>query len=103
MTKTEIGDELDLIKQMVEALDAALTKLAIAVEKDEKAEAAAPPKRETIVTLEEVRAALTQLASAKGADAAKKLLADYGAKKITDMAAQDYAELLADAERLNNE
>jgi hypothetical protein len=67
------------------------------------AETPAPPKREAPVTLEEVRAALTQLASSKGADAAKKLLADYGAKKITDMAAQDYAELLADAERLNNE
>jgi hypothetical protein len=104
MTKTQIADELDRIKQMVEALDAALSKLAISVEKDEAAEAAtpAPPKRETPVTSEEVRAALTQLASTKGSDAAKKLLADYGAKKLTDMAAQDYPELLAAAERLTH-
>jgi chemotaxis response regulator CheB len=61
------------------------------------AETPAPPKRD--VTAEEVRAALTTLASTKGADAAKKLLADYGAKKLTDMAVQDYPELLAAAER----
>jgi hypothetical protein len=100
MTKAEIADELDRIKQIAEALDAALNKLAIAVEKDEKAEALENPKRD--VTAEEVRAALTQLASVKGADAAKKLLADYGAKKLTDMAVQDYPELLAAAERLTH-
>lgn len=105
MTKTEIADALDRIKQIAEKLDEAITKLAIAVEKDEEAEKAEPaeePKAEAAaatkpVTLEDVRAAMTDLTSAKGAATTKSLLAEYGAKKLSDIPADKYATLLADA------
>ena len=102
MTKTEIADALDRIKQIAEKLDEAITKLAIAVEKDEEAEKAEPaeePKAAPAktVTLEDVRAALTDLTSAKGADTTKQLLAEYGVKKLSDISADKYVSLLADA------
>lgn len=104
MTKTEIADALDRIKQIAEKLDEAITKLAIAVEKDEEAEKAEPaeePKAEVApaktVTLEDVRAAMTDLTSAKGAATTKSLLAEYGAKKLSDIPADKYSSLLADA------
>jgi hypothetical protein len=52
------------------------------------------------ITLEQVRAALTQLASDKGAAQVKTLLKDFGADKLSDIAAQDFAELLAKAEEM---
>ena len=55
------------------------------------------------VNLEQVRAAMTDLASAKGADAAKQLLAEYGAKKLGDVAPAKYASLLTDAKAWANE
>ncbi len=111
MTKTEIADEIDRIKQIVEKLDAAITKLAIAVEKDEEDEKAAKafvekPKAEKKakpLTLEDVRAKLTTLAGSKGGAAVKALLKDFGAEKLSDIAAQDYPELLAKAEELAND
>jgi hypothetical protein len=45
-------------------------------------------------TIEEVRAALTKLATAKGSAASKAVLKDFGAEKLSDIAAQDYAQLL---------
>lgn len=108
MTKTEVADQLDRIKQMVEKLDEAVTQLAIAVEKDEAAEKAAPAKAKTkkaepapaakAPTIEDVRAALTKLASEKGASVSKQLLKDYGAEKLSDIAAQDFPELLSKVE-----
>lgn len=104
MTKTEIADALDRIKQIAEKLDEAITKLAVAVEKDEEAEKAEPaeePKAEAApakpVTIEDVRAALTDLTSAKGAATTKSLLYEYGAVKLSDVPAGSYASLLADA------
>jgi len=46
---------------------------------------------------------MTDLASAKGADAAKQLLAEYGAKKLGDVAPAKYASLLTDAKAWANE
>lgn len=96
MTKTEIADELDRIKQLVEKVDEAINKLAIAVEGDEKVEKAAPAP---VITLEDVRAALTKLASAKGATHVKALLADYNAKKLSDLAPINYQAVLFAAEK----
>ena len=55
------------------------------------------------VNLEQVRAAMTDLASAKGADAAKSLLKEYGAKKLGDVDPAKYASLLTDAKAWANE
>ena len=43
---------------------------------------------------------LTTLSSNKGASAVKALLKDFGAEKLSDIAAQDYPELLAKAEEM---
>ena len=97
MTTTEIADEIDRIKQMVEKLDQAITKLAIAVEQDEEAgqaESAPAEPTKPKVKIEDVRAALTALAGAKGGAAVKALLKDFSAEKLSDVAAQDYAQLL---------
>jgi hypothetical protein len=53
----------------------------------------------TIVELEDVRAALTKLASAKGATYVKALLADYNAKKLSDLAPINYQAVLFAAEK----
>ena len=53
----------------------------------------------TIVELEDVRAALTKLASAKGATYVKALLADHHAKKLSDLAPASYAVVLLAAEK----
>jgi hypothetical protein len=53
----------------------------------------------TVITLEDVRAALTKLASAKGATHVKALLADYNAKKLSDLAPINYQAVLFAAEK----
>lgn len=63
-----------------------------AAEMPAKPKKAAPAKAPTI---EDVRAALTKLASEKGASVSKQLLKDFGAEKLSDIAAQDYSELLS--------
>lgn len=68
-----------------------------AVEKP-KAEKKAKP-----LTLEDVRAKLTSLAGNRGGALVKALLKDFGAEKLSDIAAQDYPELLAKAEELAND
>ena len=59
-----------------------------------------PAKAKTL-KLEDVRAVLTTLSSTKGASAVKALLKDYGAEKLSDIAAQDYTELLAKAQEMS--
>ena len=110
MTKTEIADALDRIKQIAESLDDAITKLAIAVEEDETTETAQPVAEPApqiapgaVITLEDVRAALTELAGVKGATTTKTLLAEYDAKKLSDVPADKYASLLADAKAWAND
>lgn len=53
----------------------------------------------TVITLEDVRAALTKLASAKGATYVKALLADYNAKKLSDLPPTSYVDVLFAAEK----
>jgi hypothetical protein len=90
---------------MVEALDAAVTKLAIAVERKEEAELStavdnltAPAK--PTPTIEDVRAALTKLAGAKGGAAVKKLLKDvFNVDKASDLDAKDFGQVVVLAEK----
>lgn len=53
----------------------------------------------TVITLEDVRAALTKLASTKGATYVKALLGDHHAKKLSDLAPASYAVVLLAAEK----
>lgn len=53
----------------------------------------------TFVELEEVRAALTKLASAKGAIYVKALLADHNVKKLSDLPPASYTVVLLAAEK----
>lgn len=104
MTYQELADRIHAIEMTVEKAHEDLTALLVAVEKMEKAEKAEPteePKAEAApakpVSIEDVRAAMTDLTSAKGAATTKQLLSEYGAKKLSDIPAEKYATLLADA------
>lgn len=52
------------------------------------------------VTLEQVRAKLASLSQAGKAADVKKLIADFGAAKLTDIPADKYGELMAAAEKI---
>lgn len=103
MTYQELADRIHAIEMTVEKAHEDLTALLVAVEKMEKAEKETAPAEEPkaapakTVTLEDVRAALTDLTSAKGAATTKQLLAEYGVKKLSEIAPDKYATLLADA------
>lgn len=92
MTNDEILQALKSIEADVGALITRLVVEPVTVE----AEAPAPEPAKPI-KLEEVRAALTDLTSAKGATTTKQLLAEYGAVKLSEIPAEKYASLLADA------
>lgn len=47
-------------------------------------------------TIEEVRAAFSEYAKAKGKDKAKELLLKYGAAKVTELKAEDYDAAIRD-------
>lgn len=114
MTYKELADRIHAIEMTVEKAHEDLSALLVAVEKMEEDENAAPaeeapapaakpkPKKTEAkpLTLEEVRAKLTSLAGTAGGGAVKKLLKDFGAEKLSDIAAQDYPELLAKAEEM---
>jgi outer membrane biosynthesis protein TonB len=57
-------------------------------------------KQEPTITLEAVRAKLTQLAQAGKQKEVKELISGLGAAKLTDVSADQYAELLEKAEGL---
>lgn len=98
MTNDEIISRLKAIEADVGALMRDLITYGVAAAQDGERiapeELIAPAKP---VTLEDVRAAMTDLTSAKGAATTKQLLAEYGAKKLSDIPADKYATLLADA------
>ena len=58
------------------------------------------PVSETNVTLEQVRAKLAALSQAGKQAQVKKLITDFGATKLTEIPAEKYAELLAQAEEI---
>lgn len=59
-----------------------------------EAQAELPLATAAKVKIEDVRAALTALAGAKGGAAVKALLKDFSAEKLSDVASEDYAQLL---------
>jgi len=108
------------IKVEAEELIAAINKLAAAVslnpavvdqpvaekkapaKKPAKSEAEVPaPAPETkAITLEQVRAKLAEVSNAGKKNEVKELLTSYGVSKLTDLPAEKYSELLAEAEAL---
>ena len=92
MTTNEVLDALERIKADADRVITALTFL-------DNVAKAEPAKAKTKITLEDVRAALTKLASVKGATHVKALLADHHAKKLSDLAPASYAVVLLAAEK----
>ena len=64
------------------------------------AEAPAPAAEAPTVTLEQVRAKLTELSQSGKKDDIKVLIAKFGGTKLTDLKAEQYADVLAAAEAL---
>ena len=64
------------------------------------AEAPAPAAEAPTVTLEQVRAKLTELSQGGKKDDIKVLIAKFGGTKLTDLKAEQYADVLAAAEAL---
>ena len=114
MTKIEISIKAD-------ELIAAISKLAAAIEGTQTyqvpntTEASAESKNDAVllavageveaatqvpVTIEQVRAILVEKSQAGKQPQVKALITKYGAKKLTDIAPERYAELLKEAEVL---
>ena len=94
MTTDEILQALKSIEADVGAL---ITKLVYAPAVEGAPAEETPQPKAKKVTLEDVRAALTDLTSAKGAATTKQLLAEYGVKKLSEISDNKFASLLADA------
>ena len=62
--------------------------------------AEAPAAEAPTVTLEQVRAKLTELSQGGKKDDIKVLIAKFGGTKLTDLKAEQYADVLAAAEAL---
>lgn len=92
----EIGQAISLLEGVLGRLHA-MTQPAPAAEPTPQV---APG---TVITLEDVRAALTELAGVKGAATTKTLLAEYDAKKLSDVQPSMYAPLLVDAKAWAND
>lgn len=91
---TNLSDIAKALRQIADQIEEAA---------GERKPAGNPPADPKPTKLEDVRAAMTDLASAKGADAAKQLLAEYGVKKLGDVDPAKYASLLTDAKAWANE
>ena len=70
------------------------------VRKLKKPEAPAVEDPAPTVTLEQVRAKLTELSQSGKKDDIKVLIAKFGGTKLTDLKAEQYADVLAAAEAL---
>ena len=92
----EIGQAISLLEGVLGRLQA-MTQPAPVAEPTPKIEPG------TVITLEDVRAALTTLAGVKGAAAPKKILADYSAKKLSELAPGHFAEVFTAAQALAND
>jgi hypothetical protein len=91
----------DEILNRLKSIEADVGVLIMHITNDEPVAEPATPQIApgTVITLEDVRAALTKLASAKGATHVKALLADYNAKKLSDLAPINYQAVLFAAEK----
>ena len=84
---------MDKVIEELRACAASLSSIA-----DTLAKRAEP--EETMPTLEEVRASLAKLSVAGHSAAVKSLIAKFGADKLSDIAPEQYAALLKEAEHI---
>lgn len=99
MTIEQAGAVLSLVEEMQKA-----EKSAAAEQAQEGVEIFAPPtpaedlteetEEEPEYAIEQVRAAFTKYAKQNGKEAAKKLLEKFGAGKVTEIKAGDYAAVM---------
>jgi len=78
----------------------AAAKASASVAGEPEAPAAETPAPSPTVTLEQVRAKLTELSQSGKKDDIKVLIAKFGGTKLTDLKAEQYADVLAAAEAL---
>lgn len=87
------GEELTkAVASIKEAFSESAPEKKVAEKKEEK----------PTVTKEEVRKALADLAAAGHAKEAKKILVDHGAKTLSDLSEDFYAEVIKETEDFNN-
>lgn len=67
---------------------------------DEPDQPAQQPEKKTAVTLEQIRAVLADKSHDGFTDEVRALLEKHGAKKLSEINPENYAALLADAEKL---
>jgi hypothetical protein len=107
--KVEADELVQAILQLAESMKT--NRPAESVEKPKAKKPAAPaptpevveapaPAPATNVTLVQVRARLAELSSEGKKDAIKKLMADLGVSKLTEVKEEQYAELMSAAEAL---
>lgn len=102
----ETPQQISIIAQAMSALLSDVTPapmpmpMPAPVPKAKTKPAPAPAAAALEVTLEQVRAKLSDLSKQSKSAEAKAMLAEYGVTKLTDVPAEKYAELLAKAETL---
>jgi hypothetical protein len=102
--KVEADELVQAILQLAESMKT--NRLAESVEKPKAKKPAPAPEVEApaepapAVTLVQVRARLAELSSEGKKEAIKKLMADLGVSKLTEVKEEQYAELMSAAEAL---
>jgi len=92
-------EENEAIAELLSVLHRLVNVLEEFVQSSE-GEEALPEEKTEAPTLEEVRAVLAKLSVAGHSVAVKSLIAKFGAEKLSDIAPEQYAALLKEAERI---
>lgn len=105
MTKAEIAAVLRSISENVAVIADGIADESIESYKKEAApakEAVNSDKEDKAIRLEDVRAVLSEISRSGHTAEMKALLAKHGAKKLSDVPAEEYEQLLAEAEEVKN-
>lgn len=102
---TDLRNLAGSIETLVSALESNQTDSAAPVDKKQTKENKAPkklvqPPKDNLPKLEDVRAKLAALSQAGKQVQVKELITSFGAKKLSDIPAEKYPELLEEAEKL---
>lgn len=92
-------EETELVAELLGVLHRLVDVLEEFVQSSE-GEEPLPEEKTEAPTLEEVRAVLAKLSVAGHSAAVKSLIAKFGANKLSDIAPEQYAALLKEAERI---
>ena len=92
-------EETELVAELLGVLHRLVDVLEEFVQSSE-GEEPLPDEKTEAPTIEEVRAVLAKLSVAGHSAAVKSLIAKFGANKLSDIAPEQYAALLKEAERI---